>query len=242
MIFLSFIFKCRCDWCRWPVRGLRKTSPIGVYMIRLSVFSTVIAASLFAIGVLPSAPALSQPALTDEAVLKTFTPIAERYEKFFAAPHYLVDKQAVSWTSSGAYFVWKYAGSHIAYDVEKTASLVSPYLAHVDIEFSKTTEQDKCGSLKVGGRWGGFQSVTEANASIGQPQCEKTDAIHQFTDPVRFSFAFQGGKWVFKDAIRLQYQTSETILLTAISQTAAAPSIPVSAGEAPVNADWAALH
>ena len=192
------------------------------------------------------APVHAPAARADDAAsaaLSSFQTITNRYRTFFATTRFIVDKQMVPWAPTGAYFAWTFVAKSVTYDVEVTNSLVSPYLGHVDVVFRESVQGHPCGFYRTENLAGfaGFATAQEANASTARPECLQRNASLMYDDPVRFDFAYKGGKWVFQGATRANYAKPEIAITAAITARPMEASIPVSPIDAPVNAGWPSL-
>jgi len=120
------------------------------------------------------------------------------FEEFYGKSPVILEKQSYSESPTGYIFFYnKYELINIAYDIRKTDSLVSPYSAYIDVNYS-FEESMKCGDVS-GSEDKYFSTLDIARKNGNNNICYKPSSISPET--VRFYFAFQKGKWVFKKVL-----------------------------------------
>jgi hypothetical protein len=162
-----------------------------------------------------------QPALTsEEKALKSFREKASNLQVFLSSRPiaYFVSDYAKSPT--GVVFKSeKFTESRVSFDVMRTSSVVTPFVGHIDISY-KTDGDAKCGDVTDGKDPVGYSTMVLAlqrSDKCFQPSTSPGGAIYSWIDG-RLIFAYQDGKWVFKDGIRPLYGTTEHTLLRAFGQ------------------------
>lgn len=151
-------------------------------------------------------PALSQQSPPAPDPLSSFRQIVKRFNTFFAA-----GPQKLIWQlnegSSPKFAILEFRGQDIAYDVQQTNSLVSPYSAVINMNVVGKSNQS-CGDIRSPYTSSaiGWSTVNGALSSVDRSECYKNWPLEK--EPtvysVRFTFAFQDGRWVFTDAIDAQ--------------------------------------
>jgi len=132
--------------------------------------------------------------------LSSFERIASGYESFFSQPQNLLVKGISSESSVGVYYyVIKFIPEKVKYDVQKTASLVSPYSAYISINMAEVSNS-KCGEIPFLNTKIGWLTANNAIGQSNRNECyvNPTDYIE-----FRFDYAYQHGIWVFKSVSRL---------------------------------------
>jgi hypothetical protein len=135
--------------------------------------------------------------------LSSFQLVVKKFTVFFSAgPRKLIFK--ASYHDAKFFRVNAFSGRNIAYDVQKTNSLVSPYLATIQI---KLIDKDNsfCGDVKSpGGGINefslGWSTINGAISAIDRPECYIPDQF-SMEHIVKFVFAFQEGQWAFTDVV-----------------------------------------
>jgi hypothetical protein len=145
----------------------------------------------------PIAPTNSA-ATTDP--LSSFQLVVKKFTVFFSAgPRKLIYgfPNHDTHDTTKVFTIDQYSSRNIVYDVEKTNSLVSPYLATINISFIKENNSS-CGDVTLeGSRLLGWSTTDGALSAIDRPECYRPDPLIA----AKFVFAFQEGKWVFTDAV-----------------------------------------
>ncbi len=173
-----------------------------------------------------SASAVREPnkgAAIEDEVIARFERMVKKYQQFFSEPRLCYDKQSFSRSPTGFnYRPTKFmAVGNATYDIEKTNSLISPYVAHILMTL-KVWRTEKCENLKgetltpplpIGDIFFGFDTLNAAKQAAMNASCFEVDA--RWTE-VRFNCAFQRGKWVWKSAITTPKAMDAHYLSTAL--------------------------
>ena len=118
------------------------------------------------------------------------------FEKFFQTGPKVIEKQEFSRSPSNhMYFYNQYKLNEVSYDIQKTTSLVSPYKGYIDVN-CRMYRSKKCGDLALAD-WHFFSSLDNCRKNKNNSSCYAYLSI----DTARFIFAYQKGKWVFKNVI-----------------------------------------
>ena len=172
---------------------------------------TITLATLTAMIVLPCSAQTQQKAAEQSAPatdpLSSFKLIVGKFNTFFAAgPRKAIMKTSSGYSPTGEFVIEEYSAQDIAYDVEKTNSLVSPYSATIQMNIIGKANSS-CGDLKHAGVAYGWSSVKGALSAIDRAECYRYTPIEgkPTVYAVKLVFAFQDGRWVFKDAIQTEY-------------------------------------
>ena len=194
-----------------------------------------------AIMVSSAGPALARD--DAQAALASFREIAARYQSFFATPRYeIVNVKDASIGSGSAYWAEVYAAKSVVFDVQHTESLISPFIAYVEVVFIDSTANRPCGtypSAYTSGVYKGWDSAASAIASTKRPECWPTREMYDY--PMRFNYAYQDGHWVLKSVIRQNSGKPErglTLLLMGVPNDDLLPPTPDGVA---YNAPWKAL-
>lgn len=150
-------------------------------------------------------------AKNEEGVIKSFENIVARFNLFFKKKQKLVSKQSFpdSPTRIVAEII-EYECGNITYDIEKTKSLLSPFVGYITLNLI-SLDNSSCGNVEISGhpKPYGWKTVDGAITEINNEKCYKFDIIENdgkpFVDVVRLNFAYQNKKWIFKGAIRPVY-------------------------------------
>ena len=177
--------------------------------------SKIIIATAIAMTVLPCcAQTRRKPAeqLAPQSVpatdpLLSFKLIVGKFNTFFAAgPRKAIMKTSSGYSPTGEFVIEEVSAQDITYDVEKTSSLVSPYSATILMNIVDR-DNSGCGDLKHGGVAYGWSSVQGALSAIDLSDCYRYTPIEGKPTlyAIKLVFAFQDERWVFKDAIQVEY-------------------------------------
>lgn len=204
----------------------------------------------------PSAPKKSAPAppATPDP-LSSFQAIVKKFTDFFATPRKLVEGGQYN---GKLFALSEYTGRDIAYDVEKTTSLVSPYSATIQMNFIGK-DNISCGDVRISSykrnvtaqelragsgkevRGVGWSSIQGALSAMDREECYHYSPLPE--EPtvygVKFIFAFQGDKWVFKDAVATNYEPGISPMFLSLWAGGTSPITHFSESEAQaINSPW----
>lgn len=190
--------------------------------------------ALFAMAAMTVAPSAAQtkkkgagePSLSRQKAdpLTSFRQIAKKFEEFFAGgPQKLIEKQRFEKSPNGEVVSLKaYSGRDVAYDVQKTSSLVSPYAATINVKLVGR-DNASCGDVRGSGdKAYGWTTVSAALAASERAECFQWHPIEERPTvyDVNFVFAYQDGRWIFKDAIRTKYSDRWELFLSIFGNAA----------------------
>jgi len=153
-------------------------------------------------------------AATAEEVVARFERMVKKYQQFFSEPRLCYNKQKFSRSPTGfIYAPAKYmALGNESYDVKTTDSLISPYTGYILMTL-KEWRAKKCRNVGTGTTSiVGFDTLDAAKEAAANESCFDEEYIEQ----VRFNFAFQRGKWVWKSAIRTKYNNEQIYISSAL--------------------------
>jgi hypothetical protein len=164
-----------------------------------------------------SAPATPPaPAPTDaERALSLFKAKVEQFQRFLAQEPLALIMQDYSYSPTHEiYQHMRYKLLESGFDVQRSDSLVSPFIGYLNLTYVKETN-GACGDL-----------VDPNRQTVGYSTYEKAMAhIHDCFQRSRFgventrlTFAYQDGRWTFKDAIRTKHNDKDSILLAALGR------------------------
>jgi hypothetical protein len=147
-----------------------------------------------------------------------------QFEHFFAQEPTLLYKQTFGHSPTGVlYYYIRATLKKIAFDVQQSGSLVSPYIGYIYLTYEQPNNQscgDQASEFRSSGRMvHGFSTYEKAREYANT--CFQPSKYPP--EEVRIAFAFQDGQWVYKDVIRVQHNNVDLAL-------AAAFGYPVSPG------------
>jgi hypothetical protein len=163
--------------------------------------------------------AYGAPKESEESIaLKKFKSVVSHYEKFFATKPVLLKTTINSYSKSGYVYTYrKFEARDFSYDVKKNDSLVSPFMGYITLSF-KAQSNGSCGDYIGDKKPVGFTSANEAEANKNNSSCYTSD--NDLSDTSELVFAYQDGKWVFKNAHSTIYPL--TAASTVLSETISA--------------------
>jgi hypothetical protein len=156
-----------------------------------------------------------------ERALALFKAKAEQFQHFFAQKPMILSKQDFTQSPTGKSY------SHVrltlldsGFDVQHTNSLVSPFIGYLSLT-CVAENTNKCGDIVIYSKVGRekvqrdvYGYSTREKAIAGVRDCLKP--TNTPLGPVRFTFAYQDGRWVFKDVLRVNHNKRDTFFLAAL--------------------------
>lgn len=184
--------------------------------MKASVFILLL---LFGLGISINQPKEVFGQSEQEQALKSFQSLVDKFSSFFQGKQHLVYKSSYPPTPTHVLvYVLEYSLSKdISYDVQQTQSLVSPYVGYINLGLI-SRENGSCGTVMGFKARIGWDNADEAVRNIGKESCYTYSLNEPYVDEVRFSFAFQRGKWIFKDIIRTAFNNPEIAISTALGK------------------------
>lgn len=212
---------------------VEKTDREVKVMARIRILAAIAIWSIFVFQVAPalaseapkkaakSAPGPTAPkkgSATEEEVIARFEQMVKKYQQFFSEPRLCYNKQEFPKSPTGfTYNAAKFmAVGNASYDISKTNSIISPFIGHCLMTLKEWTAK-KCGNIKVtysktDTTTFGFDTLEAAKQAAANESCFEPDLIEE----IRINFSFQGGKWVWKSAIRTKYNNDNIYISTAL--------------------------
>jgi hypothetical protein len=187
---------------------------LGVALHALLWKGTVISAQRSA----PAPPPAPAPTEAERA-LALFKAKAEQVQRFLAQePMYLSKQDFKDSPTREIYYHIRVRLLESGFDVQRSDSLVSPFLGYLDLTLARE-ETIECGDVainysKIGRYVFGHSTYEKAMARVH-------DCFRRARAPiehVRLTFAYQNGRWVFKDAILTKDNKKEGLLLAALGR------------------------
>jgi hypothetical protein len=133
--------------------------------------------------------------------LHAFQRIEKKFTSFFATgPQKLIMQWTYEENPSRAINVMSFSAQNIAYDVQKTSSLVSPYTAVITMKLIGQSNES-CGDIKSSAA--GWSTVSGALSAADRAECftnwplKKQVTVYE----ARFDFAFQDDHWVLQQVL-----------------------------------------
>lgn len=169
----------------------------------------------------PSTPPVPAPAPTeDERTLTLFKAKVEQFQRFLAQEPQILSKQDFPRSLTGQiYYHIRVKLLESGFDVRRSDSLVSPFTGYLYLTYEEE-DTSECGDMVIdhglaGRRVYGYTTYEKAMARIHD--CFQRSRISP-VENVRLTFAYQDGRWVFKDAIRTKYNNKALLLLAAFGR------------------------
>jgi hypothetical protein len=167
---------------------------------------------------------LAQPktgSATEDEVIASFERMVKKYQQFFSEPRLCYNKQKFSKSPTGFFYNSKkfMALGNASYDIKKTDSLISPYTGYILMTLKEWTAK-KCGNIKITSPIPalsifGFDTLEAVKQAAANESCFELDDIVP-VEEVRFNFAFQSGKWVWKSVMNNKTKVVEIYISTAL--------------------------
>ena len=170
-------------------------------------------------------PAPVPAPLEAERAVTLFKAKVEQVKRFLAQDPILLSKQDFPESPTGEtyYYVWiKLRES--SFDVQHSNSLISPFMGYLDFTYDEEDTQS-CGDLiffpqrGVGKR---IQRDIYGYSTHGKAMAHAPNCFQRRRNPpvqhTRFTFAYQDGRWIFKDAIRPKDNRRDGRLLAALGR------------------------
>jgi len=193
------------------------------YTLTALAFSLALSALPWARAAAPAKrPALAPaPGPTEgERALALFKAKTEQFQRFLAQEPLFLTKEDVSKSATGVlYYHVRIKLLKSALDVQRSDSLVSPFMGYLDLTYEKETNQS-CGDMVVNFPYtgpDGFGYTTYEKAMAHAHDCFQR-ARYSPVQNVRLTFAYQDGRWVFQDAIYPKENSKAALLLAAMGR------------------------
>lgn len=158
-------------------------------------------------------------------VTQSFKKKVEHFKEFFSKMPKALSDQPFSKSPSGSVFsFYKYKMIDLSFDVQKSDSLISPFIGYIYLTYEEW-DNKKCGDVSVsypGSRetvYYGYSTVSKAKNSDKSECYQRSKLTGESLRPqekIKFIFAYQENRWVFKDVIRVKYNTPDIIISTAL--------------------------
>jgi hypothetical protein len=168
----------------------------------------------------PDSPTAKPSPATQEEIVQSFERKLKTWETFFKAGQVAFNKQHFPDSPTGYVFDaarYSLTGS-VAYDVQKTDSLVSPYTGYMRMTLQEESTKRCGGNVRVGGDVYGWANL-ESLMSVLKESCYALSDILPYEE-VQFNFALQRGHWIWKSAIRTKYGKPSIYISTALGDGA----------------------
>ncbi|MBL0310031.1 MAG: hypothetical protein IPP77_10235 [Bacteroidetes bacterium] len=149
-----------------------------------------------------------------QKVVQSFNFVVEKFSAFIQTSHKLVYKQAYTNSPTGILvYILEYKGSNLSFDIKRTESIISPFLGYIEIDFEDRSNA-RCGNVsfsiknytKISG-WDNEQEAINFDTVMKcyEPQLDMFNKPEKsFIDRIQFVFAYQDGKWIFKETKRIK--------------------------------------
>jgi hypothetical protein len=158
----------------------------------------------------PAPPPTSAPTEAERA-LSLFKAKSEQFQRFLALTPVFLSNQDFSKSPTGEiYYHVRIKLLESSFDVQRSDSLVSPFIGYLNLVYEEE-DTTSCGDVVI------TYPAMRSRDVYGYTTYEKAmayahDCFQRRRNPpvedMRLTFAYQDGRWVFKDAIRPKYRSS----------------------------------
>lgn len=141
----------------------------------------------------------NEPKIDEKEIVAKFEALVKKYSLFFEKTPGIIQKQNYPDSPTREiYLINKYKLSNLSYDIQKSDSLISPYIGYIEVHYFKYVGT-KCGDFYVKIMDEHFNSTLEkARQHLTDEQCFKFFEYHMNPEPyIRFFFTYNNGKWTF---------------------------------------------
>ncbi len=148
--------------------------------------------------------ASAQQRSQQEEALQSFQSVVGRFNFFFKEKTKFVDEHLFSKSPSGITFsVFECEATGVAYDIQETDSILSPFVGYIDVTMTFRSNAS-CGTIKTQYGTYGWDNIKDALKARNIESCygwagKASGKSAPFEN--RFIFAYQNGKWIFKNVI-----------------------------------------
>jgi hypothetical protein len=172
-----------------------------------------------------SVPASSQTLTEEERAVALFKEKTKKFQDFLASKPVFLDKQDLSKSPTGfVYTHYRFKLNDISLNVKRSDSLISPFIGYIDLIYEIDANK-QCGDIvdekqqySERYEWG-YSTYEKAMAHAYDCFNPRRSGSRIFPpDDVQLTFAYQEGRWVFKDAIRTKYNNRDRLLLGALGR------------------------
>lgn len=132
---------------------------------------------------------------SSENALNAFQDILNKHQNYFNSnPKLLLMLSVKESPTSVAYEISQFIFQDISYDIQTTNSIITPYIGYIDVK-TKTRNNNICGNIKRTYDTPGWDNIDDAlnNAENASCYIEQGEVVN------RYHYAYQNGKWIFKD-------------------------------------------
>lgn len=178
---------------------------IHIKCCKFKAFS--VAVSVLAASIATPCWAQTHQKAAESDPLVSFKVITRKFETFFASgPRKVLMKTESGYRKGGEFVVEEIAARDFSYDVQKTDSLVSPFMGTILMNIV-SRENGSCGDLKHDGQGFGFSTVQQALVDDDRTECYLDSPIPKKPTvyAIKLVFTFQDATWVFKSATQTDY-------------------------------------
>jgi len=148
-------------------------------------------------------------AYTQEEAISLFEEKVAHFEKFFSAKPKVLDKQSSKKSPTGYIYLYTWFENYkISYDIQKTDSLITPYMGYITVSYWMTSSNN-CGDFESHRIYGEtdkyFTTEEPVRAIKNNESCYKPstyDGKEVIRYATKFIFAYQKKQWVYKDVVR----------------------------------------
>ena len=161
-------------------------------------------------------------AQTQEEVISSFEKQVDKFQKFFSSKPKFLEKQSYKGSpTSYIFFYNRFDSCNISYDIQKTDSLISPYMGYINVRY-RASESMNCGDFIGLHEKQQFTTLDLARQKRDDESCYIE--VMDITYGAKFVFAFQKKKWVYKEVINTYSNKPDPLFSTAFG-IATAPKL-----------------
>lgn len=137
----------------------------------------------------------------EQVAVNSFKKRVAIFEKFFISEPLLMEKQESQESPSGFIFFYsKFKNCKISFDIKKTDSLISPFMAYILVNYPNILSYN-CGDMKGAFDSKYFSTIEAARNNKNNESCYKESGIGGGESTDKFIFAYQNSKWIFKEVL-----------------------------------------
>lgn len=178
--------------------------------------SCLVAVTVFG-AVTINKPAISKPnQISDQKAITEFRKKAQKINTFLSNRPIFLDNQYFSDSPTGVtYHHYRFILNNISINVEKTNSLTTPLIGYMYVNY-QLEDNNRCGNLN------GYGYSTREKAIAHRTDCffpwmlTETEPVGEHKVEIRF--AYQEGKWLFKDVWWPFANKSDQLLMAAFGK------------------------
>jgi hypothetical protein len=182
---------------------------------------------IFAIILVNPYLCIAAKAESSKNVTQSFKKKVEHFKEFFSKMPKALSAQPFPKSPSGSVFsFYKYRMVDLSFDVQKSDSLISPFIGYIYLTYEEW-DNNKCGDVSVSYPvsretvYCGYSTDSKAKNNDNSECYQRSKLTGKSLRPeeeIKFIFAYQENRWVFKDVIRVEYNIPDIVISTALGK------------------------